>query len=228
MRLVTWNCCHGKVAAKSPPVLALAPDVLVMQECARPGDADGRWVWAGENPNHGIGVWARPEYRMEALPPLPGVPRYAIPVQVSGPHPFLLIAVWAMNEPEHPYVRALIRALELYRPWIEAQPTVVMGDFNANAIWNRSRPGARDHAYLVRLLGELGLVSSYHRFTDEEFGRETQPTLYLLRNERKPYHIDYCYIPEAWAASLTSVSVGGYAEWAAWSDHRPLVVDLAD
>ena len=76
------------------------------------------------------------------------------------------------------------------------------------------------------MLSKLGLVSAYHHFFGEEQGSETRPTFYLLWKENRPFHIDYCFIPEAWTADIRSVSVGTYADWFASSDHRPLVVEL--
>jgi hypothetical protein len=226
VRLLTWNCCRGRLAVKGPPVQALSPDLVVLQECARPQAGETGWLWFGDNPRQGIGVWAAPGYRLRPLPPRPGVPRYTVPLKVTRPRPFLLFAVWAHKDPAYPYVRAVIRAVEIYRDLIASQPTVILGDFNSNAQWNRAREDARDHAYLVRLLTELGLVSTYHRFHGEEHGAESRPTLYLLRSETRPYHVDYCFIPKAWGKRLTEVRVGSYADWRHLSDHRPLVVDI--
>jgi hypothetical protein len=227
MRLVTWNCCRGKIVAKAPHALALAPDVLVMPECAKPAADDSRWLWMGENPNQGLGVWAREGTSLRRLPGRPDVPRFAFPVEVGGPEPFFLLAIWSLADKPHPYVKAVIRAVETYADVIASRPSVVMGDFNSNAIWNRKTPGSRDHGYLVSLLAELGLVSAYHRFTGEAHGAETQPTFYLTWNRLLPLHIDYCFLPREWAARLACVRVGGYDDWCTVSDHRPLVVDVA-
>ena len=134
----------------------------------------------------------------------------------------------AQQDREFPYVKGLLRGVEVYRDLIEGQPTVIMGDFNSNAIWNRKRAGAQDHGALVTRLDELGLVSAYHDFHDEAHGAETRPTLYFLRKESRPYHIDYCFIPKTWASHVRAVDVGSYAEWTGASDHRPVVVDLEE
>jgi hypothetical protein len=55
--------------------------------------------------------------------------------------------------------------------------------------------------------------------------RHPLPTLrrdYFKWNESRPFHIDYCFVPQAWVGS------GTYADWAKGSDHRPVVVDVAD
>jgi endonuclease/exonuclease/phosphatase family metal-dependent hydrolase len=76
------------------------------------------------------------------------------------------------------------------------------------------------------MLTELGLVSSYHHYYGEAHGTETRPTFYLHRNKRRPYHIDYCFVPEGWASYIQSVQIGSYEDWQKHSDHRPLLVDL--
>jgi endonuclease/exonuclease/phosphatase family metal-dependent hydrolase len=49
----------------------------------------------------------------------------------------------------------------------------------------------------------------------------------MLKKRERPYHIDYCFIPEPWVPSITSVEVGAYETWITASDHCPLVVDIA-
>lgn len=226
MRFLTWNCCRGRLSVKGPLVQALSPDLMVIQECARPQAEDMDWLWFGDNPRQGIGVWASPKYRTRPIPRRSDVPPYTVPIEVTGAETFLLFAVWAKKDPVYPYVQAVIRAVEVYRDLIASRPTVILGDFNSNTRWDRARPEARDHSYLVRLLNELGLVNSYLRFHGEEPGAESRPTLFFQWDERKPYHVDYCFIPEEWSTRLTRVTVGSYTDWKQWSDHRPLVVDL--
>ena len=48
---------------------------------------------------------------------------------------------------------------------------------------------------------------------------------YWLWKEANPFHIDYCFVPEAWVDLLTVVEVGSFADWLQ-SDHRPLTVDI--
>ena len=104
-----------------------------------------------------------------------------------------------------------------------------MGDFNSNLIWdvlkNRHPTDLNHSALLDRLKGHR-LVSSYHTFYGEQQGKETRPTYYLLWNEKKPYHIDYCFIPDGWVNRLKNVEIGNYLDWKDYSDHRPLIVDI--
>jgi len=79
----------------------------------------------------------------------------------------------------------------------------------------------------VRNLDSLGLVSAYHHFHGEEQGAESRPTLHMLKDRERPYHIDYCFVPKSWTAHIRSVDIGTYEGWIKYSDHCPLVVDLA-
>ncbi|HET6762158.1 MAG TPA: endonuclease/exonuclease/phosphatase family protein [Longimicrobiaceae bacterium] len=226
MRLVTWNCCKGRYEKKAPRAMALAPDVMVVQECARPReDAEG-CGWTGENPNQGMAVVTSGGFSAVALPPLEDVPAYHLPYQVRGPVDFLLLSVWAQKNKVYPYVRGVYRAMERYADAIRAQPTVVMGDFNSNTIWDHQHRRSRSHSDLVALLGEMGLVSAYHVHHAEVQGAESRPTYYHTWNRATGFHIDYCFIPREWTPHVVDVQVGGYEDWADASDHRPLIVDV--
>jgi exodeoxyribonuclease III len=226
MRILTWNCNRGPVATKLPLLALLKPSISILQECPRPKEDDPSTLWFGDNPRLGIAVVASPGYCISRVPAR-DAPRYNIPIQVTGPTSFLLLAVWAKTDLHFRYVKGVIRAVECYSDLIAAQPTIIAGDFNSNKIWDFKRPAHLNHSGLVRNLAELGLVSAYHYFHGEEQGAESRHTLYLLKKPARQYHIDYCFVPESWAARIKSVDVGSYEEWIRFSDHCPLVVDIA-
>jgi exonuclease III len=228
MRLVTWNCCRGPFLKHASLLGALAPDIAVIQECAKPTTQTDQCLWFGDNPRQGIAVWANGKYRIRALPTVAEVPRYAIPVEVFGPTNFLLIAVWAKGGQDHPYIEGVVRAVDLYRNLFAQHRTVLAGDLNSNAIWDSSHKAGLSHSALVKMLSELGLVSSYHYFHREAHGEEKQPTYYFQWKKQRPFHIDYCFIPEEWTPNVRRVEVGSFAKWKAHSDHRPLFVELAE
>jgi hypothetical protein len=226
MRLATWNCCRGPYERKAGLLNAFGADISVIQECARPHAESERLLWFGDNPRQGLAVAARGDYRLKRVRRARGVPKYVVPVEVSGPRSFLLFAVWTKTAQEHCYVEAAVRAVFLYRKLIASRPTVFIGDTNSNAIWDAQRADDRNHTALVNQLSNLGLVSAYHAFFDEAHGRETRPTYYFQWKQAKPFHLDYCFIPKAWAPGLRKVSVGPYEPWKAHSDHRPVIVDV--
>ncbi|MEP7363638.1 MAG: endonuclease/exonuclease/phosphatase family protein [Acidobacteriota bacterium] len=228
MRLITWNCCRGAYHKKVPLLDSLRPDIAVIQECAKPLVSSEQCLWFGDNPRQGVAVHAYGDYRLRTLPPVADVPRYVIPVEVSGPINFLLMAVWAKGDRPWPYVEGVIRAVELYRDIFRQLPAVFAGDFNSNAIWDSSHRNGRNHTGLVKLLSELGLESGYHAFYQEEHGKETQATFDFRKSPAKPFHIDYCFVPKGWLPALRGVEIGTYQDWTKHSDHRPLLVDVFD
>jgi exodeoxyribonuclease III len=176
MRLVTWNCCRGPYRKNASLLDPLAPDIAALQECARPATQTDQCLWFGDNPHQGIAIFAKGPYRIRALPAVAEVPRYAIPVEVIGPTNFVLIAVWSKGGQDNPYIEGVVRAVELYRNLFTQYHTVLLGDLNSNAIWDSSHPADLNHSALVKMLSELGLVSSYHFFHREAHGQEKQPT----------------------------------------------------
>ena len=38
------------------------------------------------------------------------------------------------------------------------------------------------------------IISLYHTIKSEDHGEEKDPTLYLLKKQTKPYHLDYCFV----------------------------------
>src|SRR5258708_31698936 len=103
MRLVTWNCCRGPYLKNASLLDVLAADIAVIQEAARPEAQTDQCLWLGDNPRQGIAVFTRGPYRIRALPAAAQVPRYVIPVEVTGPTSYLLIAVWSKGGQESPY-----------------------------------------------------------------------------------------------------------------------------
>jgi hypothetical protein len=204
----------------------LAADIAVVPECPRIQEKPGAAVWMGSKPTKGLGVFAMGPWRVERARAPRGLPRYALPLQVSGPESFLLMAIWAMPHPTVPYVRGMHRAVRVCRSLMQAQPTVLLGDFNSNTIWDPEHPADRPHSALVWYLGEMGLVSAYHSRFAEAQGQETRPTFFLYRHRQRPYHIDYCFLPTTWLGRMRDVRVGDHGAWASKSDHMPLTVDI--
>ena len=224
IRLVTWNCCRGAYDAKLKHLAPLRPDVAVLQECARPPEVGPAAAWFGANPRQGVAVLARPPFTLIPESAREGT-RSMFAVRVSGPLAFTVVAVWAQPEPG--YSEALRRGVEAYRDLLAEGPCVLLGDFNSSVAWD-AKHGRGDHRDLeARLQQEFGLVSAYHAATGEQPGEESKPTHFWRWKEGSPFHIDYCYLPEAWVSGLRSVTVGGYEEWAKASDHRPVIVDVA-
>jgi endonuclease/exonuclease/phosphatase family metal-dependent hydrolase len=137
-----------------------------------------------------------------------------------------LLAAWACPVGNHGdnYIGQVYRCVTGHAGWFDRAPSVIAGDFNSNARWDKERPG-RNHTEVVRLLKSYGLRSSYHTYFDEKQGAETRPTYYFHYHENKAFHIDYVFAPESWR--VQSVQVGSFDEWRPLSDHVPVTVDFA-
>lgn len=226
MRLCTWNCCSGPLDKKRSALNELSADVAVIPESPKLVTESERERWFGDNSRKGLAILAAPGFELVPIDVGGTLPRYVVPMQVRGPRPFLLLAVWAQNDGVNKYVRGVIRAIELCDGIVRSQPTVALGDFNSNSIWDHKHPKGRNHTALVERLDSLGLVSAYHTYQGESHGAETRPTFFEYRHEHRPYHIDFCFIPKSWSAFVQNVTVGPFADWSPLSDHVPLIVDI--
>jgi exodeoxyribonuclease-3 len=242
MRIVTWNC-NMAFYRKAAALEALKPDIAIIQECAKPEvlamrgwDVPGpdQFLWMGDNPNKGLGVFAYGDYRL-SLPDfsINARLRHILPVEVSGPVPFHLLGIWAQNlsggiSRKH-QLGPLRRALTAYGSFLEAGPCVVSGDLNNSVYWDK--PGWRiNQAKALERLNCLDTISAYHHFRKCAQGDEPEPTLYW-RDRKKDgptYHIDFTFIPTAWKDAVTDCWIGSFEDWvgAGLSDHVPLVVDV--
>lgn len=122
---------------------------------------------------------------------------------------FQVVAVWTF---ETALVAGSYRqaheGIQRWGDWIRQAPTIVMGDFNIAANYR----GGGAWRELVRLTTPLGLVSAYHAFYGEMPGHETRPTHFHRGRASSTWHIDYCFIPEAWSHRVTNVTVGSHDE----------------
>ena len=71
LRIVTWNCGMALVR-KAPSLLALNPDIAVVQECSKKSvdvlHGHGlSGLWFGANPNKGVAVFCSKEFTVQAV-----------------------------------------------------------------------------------------------------------------------------------------------------------------
>ena len=202
MRLITWNC-QGAFRKKADFILALQPDILVIQECEHPDKLKfsaetlkpDSVYWYSDGGKKGIGIFSYSNYKFELLPEFNPEFRYVLPIQVTGNgQTFTLLAVWAMDNKEKRearYIGQVWLAINHYKDLLGSS-TILIGDFNSNKIWDyKDRVGS--HSDVVRYLASRDIHSVYHKHFNMEQGKEEHPTLYLYRNLEKPYHIDYCF-----------------------------------
>lgn len=250
MRIVSWNC---KLALdrKWTRLQALGLDLAIVQECASPAilaargvDLDpGRCLWTAksnaDNANKGLGVfagegvdirvaprwaevvsrWADQPYRLDVL----------LPFEVTAPRRLNILAVWSFNNRGLPGRAGMpgpvLVAVDELRDWLNAAPSLVIGDFNSNVIWDRPR-NANSFSRNIAALNQLGLRSVWHHVTGGVFGQEAQAT-HRWRAD-KTYHIDYAFAPDALldGADCRIEPLEAWCGPDGVSDHAPLVLDL--
>lgn len=208
--------------ARAADVADLTPDLLVLQECGRPAAETARVRWFGANSRHGLALVAGHGYALEAVTPAPALADSVFPAWLDCPggSRLLVLGVWAKRRPT--YVGAIRAGIEAYAPLLRETPAVIAGDFNSHVRFDR--PGTPGHAELETWLrGEFGLVSAYHAWN----GAEAEPPTHFWRwQATRGFHIDYCFVPEAWRDGLRGARVLDEPPGSRRSDHRPLVVDV--
>jgi len=226
VRLATWNCCKDG-ATKLPVLLAEShPDIAVLPEfgshpAVAPQGLECVLLSAGVPGERGLAVAAFGDWTISVADLTGPFPPTLLPVEVAGPRPFRLLAVWANLSPAraaHP----VVEFAEAHQEWFEG-PVVVAGDFNTGGVWHGLRPGL-DHYTVVAALEKLGLCSGYHHDRGVEQGKEPEPTFWMYRKEDRPHHLDHVFVPVSWP--IASVTVGGFDQWSQYSDHAPMVADI--
>ena len=137
-----------------------------------------------------------------------------------------ILGVWAFNHRAKKYGEHVdgktLEAIKYYYEWLQEKPkSIVAGDFNNSIIWDK--PSNKDFYNINEKLESIGLSSSYHKVTSDDYGEEKQKTFYHTKNIQKQYHIDYIY---TCGMDLKSVNVGTFEDWITFSDHCPVTVEV--
>ena len=221
MRLLTWNCFRGGIAQRLDRLRPFDADLIALQECRKPNEDRGDVLWRGTLEEQGVAIVStRPALRIEPLALPADLPATVLPAIVHAPEPFILINLWALPEPT--YEGFALNALSMCAVG-SSMPMVALGDFNSTPILESQRRTSRE--LVRRLQDQFGLVSAYHAHLGVGHGREPHPTFFMNRQEHRPFHIDYCFVPETWASRVVEVQVGSFAQWTD-SDHRPVLIDI--
>lgn len=235
IRLVTWNC-NMALSQKFERLLALEPDIAVVQECADPARdaARGRplpcagFEWVGSNPNKGLGIFTFGDLRVQRHASYTDEFALYLPVQVSGPVRLNVLGVWVANKFAAHATNEPAPAIAYYQPFLTAAPAVVAGDFNRlpQRMSYRRRDGEPS---VVEWLGRAGLWDADDMATALWGARPLHRTLYHQRHPRQGFVVDYIFVPrpdDGRLPRLAHFEVCGPHDWITWSDHVPLFVDL--
>ena len=214
------------LSKKIDKLLELKADVAVIQECeqelpALPGEVSS--IWRGNDTRKGICILSFGE-SIKLDRSFDDTWTYFLPINANG---FKILAVWAYNhrasrfgDDKHGY---LLKVVPRLSAWIDNSNTLIMGDFNNSAVWNKPR-SENNFTDISSCIEGMGFKSAYHEFSGEEYGVESEATFYHTKQREKQYHIDYCFYPEG--RELENVQVGKYSDWIEYSDHAPVIVDI--
>jgi exonuclease III len=229
MRIVALNCC-GRFAGKATELLDLEPDIAIVAETLR-ADAESlkpqgyESLWFGDTRQKGLAIIYKSPWTLQ-----PGSTqhKWIVPITVSGPEMFTLIAVWVLrpkNGRTPDYAKVIRAALAKNPDWLTRGPAVMAGDFNSH--WKWDREPTNDFASVVADLSSPGLLSAYHHRHEGSEGTE-EPTFFQNFNPNHPHHIDYIFIPSEWRIRLKHFEVGSFDHWVRprLSDHCPLTVEI--
>ena len=231
MKILTWNC-NGALRRKFNFLKQFDADILIIQECENPGvtldknykEWAKNYLWAGENNNKGLGIFAGDRIIMKILNWKTDGLKYFIACKINND--FNLLGTWChgANIRTFGYIGQLWKYLQLHKK--KLNKCLIAGDFNSNVIWDK-RDRWWNHGDVVKELKELKIESLYHKYNEaEEEGKESQPTFYLHRDLKKPYHIDYVFASDGFFESLKLVSIGQPEKWIGLSDHMPVFCEV--
>lgn len=209
-----------RIEKKYKNLIPLKAHIYIIQECENPElymkefeDFSLNFLWIGDSTSKGLGIFANHEITLEKKEWTTGALRNFLPFRANG---IDFVAIWAKK----PYI-------EEYYIWQSinydkfTSETIIVGDFNSNAIWNYKH-GNRNHSAVVKQLEEKGLKSIYHEYYKELQGNESINTFYQHRHLDKGYHIDYLFCnPEI----ISSFEIGDMI-WLESSDHLPLIFTI--
>lgn len=233
MRVISWNC-NMAFRKKAQFLSEYQADVLVIQESEHPEKLGinelkeyTNRIWIGSNRNKGLLVMSKKGFPFTQYPGYSEKYRYILPLKVQGQYSFYLFAVWTQHTKDdwyYRYIGQLWKALNEYETLL-AEPSIVIGDFNSNAIWNPEHNKA-SHNDVANYLRKHDIESLYHWYTREEPGQEKTNTYSFLKKLDKCFHIDYCFASKFLIQKCCNFKILDIKEWLKLSDHAPLMVDF--
>lgn len=219
MKIISWNC-RGKFREKFPIIQKENADIYVIQECENPDKYQelfskflSNYIWYGEKDSKGLGIFVKPNVKMELNDWPVYCLRHFISVKINDS--IDLLGVWASSPYIEEYYIYQTINIDKYN-----ENTLIIGDFNSNAIWDKDH-GKRNHSAVVAELKRKNIVSAYHYITGEQEGQETRSTFCLYKHNDKKYHIDYCFLNPI---HLKEFLIFDSEEWLRYSDHMPIQV----
>ena len=244
MKIVSWNCA-GALRNKRKEIDALNADIVVIQECENPSESTseyktwaGDYLWIGKNKNKGLGIFSKKGNRIDQLGwsgryKISGLKTKStstswtteelelfLPFSVNGKYTVLGVWTKGSDDQAFSYIGQLWKYLQIHSSELSNPNTVIIGDFNSNAIWDK-KDRWWSHSDIMAELSDIKIESVYHHQNKEAHGQETIPTFFHRKNLNKAYHIDYALCSSN-LLPLSKVEIGKPEDWLMKSDHVPL------
>ena len=202
-------------------------DIIFIQECEElpqeyfPGY---EYHWVGNNQRKGLGILTKGPSRL-ANEVYSSNFIYFLPVVFND---IYLLGAWSFNHRAKKFGDEMsgyfLEVLDHYKDWInQSSEVVIAGDFNNGPQWDKAR-NPNNFVDINVALENLGLKSTYHGHTGEEFGSESKHTYFHQRKVEQKYHIDYIYSKNK---DVETVEIGNFQDWSHLSDHVPLITTFA-
>lgn len=237
MKIVSWNC-NLSFAAKHQLLSDFNADMMVIPESESQdyllelgaGIPSTGHLWVGRRRHKGLSVFSFNGFQVKIADFYNPEFEFIVPVEVAAPSGnFLLFAVWTQmrnNDSYNSYVVEAVKAFQHYQPYV-CDNSIIIGDFNSSNKWLKNFKRSHNHAVLLDTMAACGFTSVYHALCGEGQGEESTPTIYMLKKETAPYHIDYAFIHASRLPAIKSFEIGLRSDWIRYSDHMPLYLELA-
>src|SRR5262245_56401683 len=191
MRILNWNCCHGSYIKRFARIEHFKPDITIVPEASRLETRSPNVQWAKVSKRYGIAVSVANGFIISRLVGSKPLHRCVHGYRISGPtFSFNLLACWSHDPNHDDYRTPWNEGLAAYEAHLKGQPLIVAGDFNDNPIWDKDYRGQESfESLLTKFCEKHDLVSAYHKFYGQPYGKESRPTHFNNRKS-KGYHID--------------------------------------
>ena len=162
--------------------MELAPDLLILQECESKDKLEkvleqyncNQIICYGENPHKGIAAITFNDLAIEVDKNHDPEFQYILPLKLSqNQKQYNLFVIWAMPHKsvrKKDYVGQIYGAIHHYTAQLD-QPSILIGDFNSNAIWDKKRK-INNHSAVVTFLNNKNIISLYHHQYNINHGEE--------------------------------------------------------